>query len=229
MRIVGLLSWYEEPVSWLAETVASAAKLCDHLIAVDGPYAEFPFAHTKPASGTEQAEVILHAAAGAGMGCTIHASRQPWWGNEVEKRSFMFDLAMPFSTEDDWLLVIDADEVLSQVPENTRDLLAKAEADVAEVHLWERDDQDTIYVQRRLFRALRGIAYRDCHYVVTAPSGDGVKVLSGDQHVHQLEPAEQMFGVRLEHRSSQRTALRNGLKNQYYAKLPDLESIRTYQ
>ena len=225
MRVIGLLSWYEEPCSWLAETVASAAKLCDHLIAVDGPYAAFPFAHTKPASGTDQAEIILHTAAGADMGCTIHTSRRPWQGNEVEKRSFMFDLAMPFTTPDDWLLVIDADEVLSDVPENARELLAKTAADVAEVHLWERDDQDTIYVQRRLFRALRGIAYRDCHYVVTAPSGDGVKVLSGDQHVHQLEPAEQMFGVRLEHRSSQRSALRNGLKNQYYAKLPDLERI----
>ena len=226
MRVIGLLSWYEEPCSWLAETVASAAKLCDHLIAVDGPYAAFPFAHTKPASGTDQAEIILHTAAGADMGCTIHTSRRPWQGNEVEKRSFMFDLAMPFTTPDDWLLVIDADEVLSDVPENARELLAKTAADVAEVHLWERDDQDTIYVQRRLFRALRGMKYDGAHYVVTAPSGAGVKVLSGDQNVHRLEPAAELFAVRMEHRSNQRTALRNGFKAQYYAKLPDLEAVK---
>lgn len=228
MKIVGLLSWYEEPTSWLAETVASAAKLCDHLIAVDGPYAEFPFAQSKPASGTEQTETILHTAAGAGMGCTIHASRQPWYGNEVEKRSFMFDLAMTFTTEDDWLLVIDADEVLSQVPTDTRYLLQKSEVDVGELHLWERGDQDTVYIQRRLFRALRGIRYRDCHYVVTAPAETGVKVLSGDQQIHTLEHAEYLPDLRLEHRTAHRTALRNGLKNQYYAKLPGIERVEKF-
>lgn len=226
MKVIGLLSWYEEPASWLAETVASAAKLCDHLIAVDGPYAEFPFALSKPASGTEQADTILRTAAGAGIGCTIHASRQPWFGNEVEKRSFMFDLAMPFTTPEDWLLVIDADEVLTQVPENTRELLGKTGADVSELHLWERGDQDKVYVQRRLFRALKGITYQDCHYVVTAPSGSGVKVLSGDEGLHSLEPAEALPNVHLEHRSAHRTALRNGLRNQYYAKLPALEQVK---
>jgi hypothetical protein len=228
VKVIGLLSWYEEPVSWLAETVASAAKLCDHLIAVDGPYAEFPFALKKPASGTEQAETILHTAAGAGIGCTIHASRQPWWGNEVEKRSFMFELAQTMTTPDDWLLVIDADEVLDGVPEDTRDLLEKAEADVAEVNLWVRGDQETVFIQRRLFRALRGITYRDCHYVVTAPTETGVKILSGDERVHHLEPAELMLDLRMEHRSAQRTALRNGMKNQYYAKLPELEHVSDF-
>lgn len=226
MKVIGLLSWYEEPVSWLAETVASAAKLCDHLIAVDGAYAEFPFGLTKPASGTEQAEVILHAAAGAGIGCTIHASRQPWFGNEVEKRSFMFDLAMPFTTEDDWLFVIDADEVVSQVPVDIRDLLGKTEADVGEVQIWQRGDQDTTTTGRRFFRALRGIRYQDCHYVVTAPAGTGVKVLSGDTRVHHLEPVQELWDVRLEHRTSKRGAVRTGLKNQYYAKLPGLEQVR---
>ena len=228
MKIVGLLSWYEEPASWLAETVASAAKLCDHLIAVDGPYAEFPFALTKPASGTEQAEMILHAAAGAGMGCTIHASRKPWWGNEVEKRSFMFDLAMTITTSDDWLLVIDADEVLSQVPGDTRELLDKSEADVAEVQIWQRGDQDTVFGARRFFRALRGMRYRDCHYVVTAPTDSGVKILSGDDRIHSLVPAEELWDVRLEHRSMKRGAVRTGLKNQYYAKLPEIERVAEF-
>ena len=225
MKVVGLLSWYEEPVSWLAETVASAAKLCDHLIAVDGPYEQFPFALKKPASGTEQAETILHAAAGAGIGCTIHASRQPWWGNEVEKRSFMFDLAQSFTTADDWLLVIDADEVLSQVPGDTRNLLEKTKLDAGVIHLWERGDQDTAYLQRRLFRALRGIRYQDCHYVVTAPGEAGVKILSGVESVHRVAPAEELWDVRMEHRTAMRTAMRTALKKQYYAKLPDIEHI----
>lgn len=217
--IVGLLSWYEEPCTWLAETVASAAKVCDHLLAVDGPYAEFPFAQSKPASGADQAETILRTAAGAGMGCTLHAAGRPWAGNEVEKRSFMFDLAQTFTTEDDWLLVIDADEVVSHAPDNLRDLLI---GDVAEVQLWERGDQDDAFGARRLFRALRGIRYQDCHYVVTA----GPKILSGDPRVHALEPTTDLFGFRIEHRAKQRTAVRTGLKNQYYAKLPVLEQVK---
>lgn len=224
MKVIGLLSWYEEPASWLAETVASAAKLCDHLIAVDGPYAEFPFALTKPASGTEQADVITHTAAGAGMGCTVHASRQPWQGNEVEKRSFMFDLAMTITTTDDWLLVIDADEVLSQVPDDTREVLGKTEADVGELQIWERGDQDKAFTQRRLFRALRGIRYQDCHYVVTAPG----KLLSGDPRVHRLVSTVDLSGVHLDHRSSKRGAVRTGLKNQYYAKLPEIEHLARF-
>lgn len=228
MKIIGLLSWYEEPVSWLAETVASAAKLCDHLIAVDGPYAEFPFAHTKPASGTDQAEIILHTAAGLGMGVTIHAPHQPWWGNEVEKRTAMFDLAMPFTTEDDWLLVFDADEILTDVPGDTRERLAKLEADVAEVRLWVRGDQDDAFTARRFFRALRGMKYDGAHYVVTAPTDTGVKVLSGDPDRQRLDPAAELFDVRLEHRSNQRTALRTAFKNQYYAKFLDIEQVRDY-
>lgn len=228
MKVIGLLSWYEEPVSWLAETVASTARLCDHLVAVDGPYAAFPFAQTKPASGTEQADIILHTAAGTGMGCTLHASRQPWWGNEVEKRSFMFDQAFTMTTEDDWLFVIDADEILTHIPDDIRERLAKLDADVAEVRLWVRGDQDDGFTARRFFRALRGMKYDGAHYVVTAPSGTGVKVLSGDPDRQRLEPAAELFDVRMEHRSSQRTALRNGFKAQYYAKFLDIERIENY-
>lgn len=228
MKVIGLLSWYEEPVSWLAETVASAARLCDHLIAVDGPYAEFPFAHTKPASGTDQAEIILHTAAGADMGCTIHASRKPWRGNEVEKRSFMFDQALTMTTEDDWLFVIDADEILTHVPDDTRERLAKLEADVAEVRLWVRGDQDDAFTARRFFRALRGMKYDGAHYVVTAPTATGVKVLSGDPDRQRLESAAELFDVRMEHRSGQRTALRTGFKDQYYAKLHEIEQVKEF-
>lgn len=226
MRIIGLLSWYEEPCSWLAETVASAAKLCDHLIAVDGPYAEFPGALDKPVSPTEQASTILHAAAGVGMGSTVHVSREPWWGNEVEKRTFMFGLAETISTPDDWFLVIDADEVVTKVPQDARELLAKTELDVAKVLIWERGDQDTGLAARRLFRGLRGMRYDGCHYVVTVPTETGVRVLSGDDRIQTVEPFEELWDLRLEHRSRYRSAVRNGMKNQYYAKLPELEHIK---
>lgn len=218
--IVGLLSWYEEPSSWLAECVASVAKLCAHLIAVDGPYAAFPGALRKPSSGSDQADTIARTAAGAGIGCTIHSPRKPWWGGEVEKRDYMFRLAKTFTTETDWLLRIDADEVLD-APADTRDLLADTDLDVAEVTIWDRDGSSSPF--RCLFRALPDLAIEQAHYVVTA----GPKVLVGNSTVHKQEPALPLWDVRLEHRTMQRPAERQRQKRAYYQQLPDIEQVRT--
>lgn len=226
MRVIGLLSWYEEPVSWLAACVASAAQLCDHLVAVDGPYALFPGAAHTPASGSEQADVIAHTAAGAGMGCTIHAPRRPWLGGEVGKRDFMFRLGLTFAEPgEDWFLRIDADEVLTEVPPDTRGRLAATDRDVAEVTLWARGDVDTRDTLRVLFRALPGIGVQQAHYLVTAPGTDRTRVLCGDPAKHRAEPALDLWDVRLEHRNGQRSQVRQALKGQYYAYLPQIEQV----
>jgi hypothetical protein len=227
VKVIALLSWYEEPASWLAECVAGLAKLCDHVIAVDGPYALFPGATNKPASGTEQAEVIAHAAAGAGIGCTIHSPRQPWWGNEVEKRNYMFQLGMTMAEPGvDWFLRIDADEVITQVPVDTAKKLSETELDVAEIMIWQRGDLDSQWALRALFRALPGIECQQAHYVVTVPGEDGRKrVLCGHEAKHKHEPAADLWDVRMEHRTNQRSELRRALKEQYYAKLPEIEQV----
>lgn len=227
MKIVALLSWYEEPASWLAETVASLGSFCDHVVAVDGPYADFPGAMSKPASGTEQAETILHTAAGVGLGCTIYSPRQMWWGNEVQKRAFTMQLGQTFTTEDDWFLVIDADEVITDVPVDARQILENTDKLVGEVTLWERDDLDGHYPFRRLFRALRGITYVNTHYTITAPGVDGGKtrVLNGNEamNLRQFEKAEDLWDVKIEHRCKFRSEIRAALKSQYYARVPELE------
>lgn len=222
MRVVALLSWYEEPASWLAETVASAARLCDYVIAVDGPYATFPGALRKPASGSEQADVIAHTAAGAGIGCTIHTPRSPWWDGEVGKRDWMFRAAELVTTEADWLLVIDADEVLTSVPPDTRELLTATEHDVAELQLWDRDGSAA--PDRRLLRALRGLQVEGAHYVWTAPGG---KVLRGNQTLQDLAPAEPLWDIRMEHRTRQRDTGRQEAKRDYYAQVHEIEQVRT--
>jgi hypothetical protein len=226
VKLIALLSWYDEPTTWLAETVASIGKVCDHLIAVDGPYARFPGALAKPASGPEQVETILRVAAGAGIGCTIHAPRQPWWGGEVEKRDAMFRIGETFSTADDWYFVVDADEVISKAPSDLRQRLGASPCDAAELTLWERDTQsrlaelvdtstDSRWPLRRLFRALPDLHIEQAHYVVTA-THDGVKrVLCGNRDVHMVEPAEQVWDLMLEHRRGQRTIGRLRLKDQY--------------
>jgi len=222
VRVVGLLSWYEEPASWLAETVASAARLCDHVIAVDGPYATFPGALRKPASGSEQADVIAHAAAGAGIGCTIHTPRSPWWDGEVGKRDWMFRAAELVTTEADWLLVIDADEVLTAAPSDAREQLAATEHDVAELRLWDRDGSEI--PDRRLLRAVRGLRVEGAHYVWTAPGG---KVLRGNQTLQDLAPAEPLWDVRMEHRTRHRDTSRQEAKRDYYAQVHEIEQVRT--
>lgn len=227
MRVIGLLSWYEEPASWLAECVASLAPLCDHLVAVDGPYALFPGAIRKPASGGEQADTIARTAAGSGIGCTIHVPREPWWGNEVGKRDAMFRLAMSIAEPGvDWLLRIDADEAFTQIPADTRKHLGETELDVAEVTMWERGDgQDSQFPIRILFRALQGIGIRQAHYVVTAPGAGGTRVLVGNDQVHRMEPAMGLPDVRLEHRTRQRSAMRRAQKDDYYRQLPEIEQV----
>lgn len=223
MRIIGLLSWYEESPSWLAECVASAAKLCDHIIAVDGPYASFPGALRKPVSGVDQVDTIVRTANGAGIGCTVHVPRQPWWSGEVGKRDFMFRLGATFAEpDDDWFLRIDADEILAHVPADTRQLLAATDCDVAEVTIFERGDEDTRHPFRCLFRAIPGIAIEQAHYVVTVP---GPRVLAGNGTVHTLEPAEALTDVVLEHRTQHRPSARKSQKASYYACLPDIEKV----
>jgi len=236
LRVIGLLNWYEEDPAWLAECVASAARLCDHLIAVDGPYAAFPGALQKPASGTEQVDVILRTAAGTGMGCTIHQPRQPWWGDkwggEVAKRDFMFNLGMTFAEPGDWFLRIDADEVITDVPADARVLLKNTPYHVAQVTLWEREVSGCIgeardgsgdYFQpfRCLFRALPGIRIEQTHYTVTAEVDGERKTLNG---LCQL-PAEDLSDLRLEHRTRLRTKARQQLKAEYNALINDFEKV----
>lgn len=226
MRLIALLSWYDESPTWLAETVASIGKVCDHLIAVDGPYAMFPGALSKPASGPEQVETILRVAAGSGIGCTIHAPREAWWGGEIEKRDAMFRLGETFTTPDDWYFIVDADEVISRAPSDLRPRLEASTSAAAELTLWERDTHsrlaeivdtstDSRSPLRRLFRALPGLHIEQAHYVVTATTAGRKRVLCGNPDVHTVEPAEQLWDLMLEHRRGQRTAGRLRLKDQY--------------
>ena len=241
MKIVGLLSWYEESPAWLVECVASAARVCDHLIAADGPYAMFPGALRKPFSGTEQADAILRTAAGAGIGCTLHAPREPWWGGEIEKRDFMFHIGSAFTTAADWYLRIDADEFLTTVPPDVKQRLAATELNVAEVTLWEREasaqvaelvdtsaDYETPF--RCLFRALPSIRIEQAHYIVTADNPAGGRfVLRGNDNHHKQDDAEQLLDLRLEHRTRLRPAGRQRIKQIYGAAIPELEPVSPFE
>lgn len=237
MRVIALLNWYEESPSWLAECVASAARLCDHLIAVDGPYYGFPGAMQKPYSGTEQADIIVRTAAGAGMGCTIHQPRQVWWGGkwgpEVEKRDFMFKLGKAFAEPDDWFFRIDADEVLTDVPLDARERLAQSSFWAGEVTIWEREAHghigelvDTLNDYQSPFRCLfknrPGLRIEQTHYTVTALDDFGDRCTLNGRFP---APAEELWDMRLEHRTHLRTQARRRLKDEYNVLINDFEKV----
>jgi hypothetical protein len=238
MKVIALLSWYEENPAWLAECVSSLGKLCDHVIAVDGPYGLVPGSTAKPGSSPTQSDTIRRVCAGLNIGCTIHTPNQVWWEGEVAKRDFMFRLGMTIATPgDDWFLRIDADESFTEIPPDTKTQLFNTDCDVAEITIWERHPElgDSQSAFRCLFRALPGIAIQQAHYVVTVPDhtqlkvagGAGVRVLNGDTNVHQLDPALQLMDMKLEHKSHLRLPERQWLKTRYQNDLVRLELENT--
>jgi hypothetical protein len=211
--IIGCLNWFNEKPSWLAACVASMAKLCGHVVAFDGAYARWPALNHR--SSPVQAETIMRTADGLGMGWTIHVPREKWWGGEVEKRAALLRAASQIGDATDWLLVLDADEVLSAAWPSDRAQLEESDLDVAEVSI--TDEWGGLAPIRRLFRALPDITTEQAHYVVTARKAGRKVVLRGDPEVHTEEPALYLPDIRITHRMNERDAQRQSHKERYYA------------
>jgi PAS domain-containing protein len=225
MKVVALISWYDERPSWLAATVASLKDFADHIIAVDGAYLLYPGG--RPASSSDQAETIQDAAATLGIGCTIHTPSTVWLENETEKRSFMFALAETMTTEEDWYFPIDADEVCTYISPGTRELLEATDLDAADINLWNRSaipDRDDAHEKarqfvwedeeqhphRQIFRAIRGLKVEGTHYHYVTPDG---RQLWGSSPVDGLDLTQ---NVSIEHRNTQRTMKRDQNRILYY-------------
>lgn len=139
MRLIGVLSWYDESPHWLSTAVAGVSRFCDYLVAVDGAYALFP--RGRPRSHPQQVEAIVQTAEATGLGLLLHQPQTTWRGNELEKRNFALDLAGTIAREDDWLLVFDADYHLLQCePEVIRASLENCPEDVATYLLLDGKD-----------------------------------------------------------------------------------------
>jgi hypothetical protein len=230
VKVVALISWWEESPSWLAATVSSAAKLCDHVVAVDGAYSLMPGGTAR--SEPTQAETVLRTCDALDMGCTIVRPKDTWAGNEVEKRTFCFAECRNVVTPgEDWIIVLDGDDVLTQVPEDTRTKLELTDKDVAQVVLWDREtwvNEETAAAavqfelpphstqqQRRIYRAAEEIVVAGAHYCYQARNGDQTSWYWGTND-HDLTPALALHDVRIEHRTKHRDKWRKGQANEYY-------------
>lgn len=232
MRLIALLSWYDESPSWLAELVAGCARAgCDHLIALDGAYQHFPGALEAPRSPSEQALTILNAAHALGMGVTVDQRNEPWQGGEVEKRTVLFELGQHLVGPNDWFLVVDSDEVIEKSPDKltlkrvlrgyrvAAPMLAEPMDPHANEHM-ERLHQSvalperTVFPIRKLFRAHpSGIHLEDNHY--TYVDGSGRLLWDGKNHGEAIDALELPDFI-IRHRGHLRPVLRRQRREGYY-------------
>jgi hypothetical protein len=217
-RLLGLVSFYDEPADTLSECIAAlAAHGVDHLVAVDGAYQSYPDA--KPASPVDQHAAIMVSCRKAGIGLSFHIPARAWDGNEVEKRTFMFAAALGVAEPGDWFWVQDADQVVITAPD-LKQRLAETDHDVAALTLhdtvaarMDRKDWPPDFLLRCLFRA-QPITVRRNHY--TYVTADGRVLWGGQDSTHELEPALEMPDVLVEHRPDRRPRERLHAKHVYY-------------
>jgi hypothetical protein len=220
VRILGLLSFYDEPVADLAACITSLHEAgVDHLIAVDGAYALYP--DGKPASDPNQHAAIHLACRHLGLGCTLHVPQRVWQGNEVAKRTFLFQLAWTIADPGDWFWVMDADQAVTRTPDDLKDRLARTKHEVAEVEFLDvvalranQPDWPARFTVRNLFRA-QPIRLVNNH--ITYMTDDG-RTLWGYDGQGALEPHLDLTdAVEVEHRPDRRPLERQQAKLTYYA------------
>lgn len=218
MKIIGLLSWFDERPSDLRRAVESHAPYIDHLVAVDGRYASF--ADRRTASPGDQSEAIMAACWNTYLGLTVSClPREPWAG-EVSKRRYMMRLGRAEATAHvDWLWVIDADNELTDAPtrEALRTRLMTTDLHAAEVVLSEPGNKwpDVRRPMRQLFRALPGLSVtgRHCDYVGLI---DGRWEYVWGPQERQMD-ALSLDDVVVRHHTKDRVPYRRGKAVAYYA------------
>jgi hypothetical protein len=221
-RLVALLSWWDENPDWLADVVRSLALAdVDALVAVDGSYPHMPGATAS--SEPEQAVEIQVAARVLPLGAYVYQPSE-LWASECVKRTAMFRYAEDF--DPDWLLVIDADEVILQAPDDLKARLAASPVDYADVCSLEQpaqvlgggvEDADIPQVlasrwvkpRRCLFRAVPGITVGPAHYNYVTPDG---RDLWGDEYGSPLRIRDMM----IDHRGARRDPERLRARQAYY-------------
>lgn len=152
MRVIGCISFYDENPAWLSACVASLSKCCDHVVALDGAYRLFPQARAH--SGPDQQHAIVATAQALNLGVTYSAPQHVWLNNEVEKRNRLLQLALLEAQPEDWLLIIDADSLVSEVPSDFRAVLEGSPYPVATYVIQEDFPEGSgKYPARYLYRA----------------------------------------------------------------------------
>lgn len=220
-RIVGCLSFYDEPPKFLRQLVESLRLIgCRDLVAVDGAYALYPGGAARSPEACRKA--LRQACYQNGVALTQHAPESVWEGGEIEKRNALYQLAETVTSERDWYCRIDGDERFIQAPKHLPVLLDGLAARAATAELIE---QDGSWQSLRIFyRAERGLRVVNNHYTYELP--DGTR-LYGDHNDPKVVPAAYTPCL-LEHRNQARPKNRFAAGLDYY-KIRDATSPERHE
>lgn len=184
--MTAMLNYFDEEPQMLFDCVKSVCDVgVDHVIALDGPYANFP--HEKTYSLPSSNLAIVEACRESGVDWWVVTRNIAWEGDEVAKRNEMLRLALspildswfeprpPLAGPDDWLLVVDADHRWSVVDGySLKVFLAASREDFAEVAFADARHPDgswAWYEARLLNRAITGMRYDGAHWRISLPDG----------------------------------------------------------
>ena len=203
MKLFAVLCWYDESPTWLAGCVSSLSRIgVDHVIAVDGRYPHFQIG-SPAASLIEQSDVIVNTAAACGMGVTLHRPVEARL-TESQKRELCHKLVELIATpHEDWFIVIDGDEYVSDAEIELKRELASMQHDSyvaalrvanaidpnaapgADNDVQEKTAQihrnlpvDTVYasLQSRAWRVLEDMRVGPAHHHYTGLNREGVEI-----------------------------------------------------
>jgi hypothetical protein len=223
VRLVALLSWFDEPVELLTLALDGARRAgCSAVVAVDGRYEHFP--SNGDVSAAEQRAVIDAACRHHGMDLTLHVAG-PWDG-EPSKRTQLFGLALAVSDPGDWWLILDADTIVTDVQDEFLFALAAVEDDAALVRVVDvearrakRPDWPVEVDFRLLYRAQPMAVIGTHHYDYTRLS-DGQPLWRGGSGADEADgvvPATNLAEyMTVEHRPAARDPGRLFQKMQSY-------------
>ena len=224
MRLIALLSWFDEPPELLALCLDGAKRAgCSAVVAVDGRYAMFP--SMTNVSDPKQRAVIDAACRHHGLELTTHVSGP--WTDEAAKRTVLFALALAVSDRGDWWINLDADTIVTEVDAGLLRRLAETEEDAAlarvvdvEARRARRPDWPEQVDFRLLFRA-QPLYVEGHHYDYRRMTDDAFvwRGGAGWNENNGVVPAANLADlITVEHRPAARDPGRVLLKNQYYTR-----------
>lgn len=208
MKIIAMLSFYDEDPQWIEELMVGVSQFADVLVAIDGAYdlykGERKFSErqiTAPmfASGIEHVHLDIG---------------HEWSGNETEKRQYMLDKALDISEPGDWLMIVDSDYLFKEIPriDIFRKTLQTTSAEAIDINFYESEDGTGVHKMRMFMRALPGMFMDGNHFTYRLPDGRHHHVLVRDS----TAPSIQAEDILVQHRCYLRDEKRREDQTAYY-------------
>lgn len=219
MRLIALLSFYDEPTNFLRAYV-DGLKVAGarELVALDGAYALYPGGRAE--SAPEQHRALIDSCQHADIRLRLHKPATVWDYGEVGKRSDLMCIGDQYAETGDWLLILDADEHVLAAPRDLVPGLNRQPLDVATIALRRQDsmhgpsDRDATTRERRLMRSGLGTTVVANH--ATYITADGTVLWSAGRDELQA-PAHDVAELDVVHMTRHRPEARRNAQGEYYS------------